>query len=69
MWIAKELSALSTEEIEGIVSLKSALKSAFEGQDKDLINSAIQEINEYSSPIAHKVMDIVIQKAMKGQKV
>ncbi|MBI1224143.1 MAG: molecular chaperone DnaK [Bacteroidetes bacterium] len=62
-------SVLSDLEIEEIRSLQSNLKSASDGNDKDLINSAIQQLNDYSAPIAHKVMDLVIRKAMKGQKV
>ncbi|MCF8245117.1 MAG: Fe-S protein assembly chaperone HscA [Saprospiraceae bacterium] len=68
-FLEQNKEVLSPSEVEGIISLKNALKSAVAGDDKDLINSAIQDINLFSAPIAHKVMDIVIRKAMKGQKV
>ncbi len=68
-FLEQNKEVLSPSEVEGIISLKNDLKSAITGDDKDLINSAIQDLNLYSAPIAHKVMDIVIRKAMKGQKV
>ncbi len=68
-FLEQNKEVLSKTEIQEIASLSAALKIASEGEDKDLINSAIQNLNEYSAPIAHKVMDIVIRKAMTGQKV
>lgn len=62
-------SILSNEEISIIGDLHSELKKAAEGEDKDLINNAIKKLNDYSAPIAHRAMDLVIQQAMKGQKV
>lgn len=60
---------LSAEELSNILSLQNELKKAVSGEDKDLINSSIQNLNEYSAPIAHRAMDLVIQQAMKGQKL
>ncbi len=68
-FLEQNLEVLSAEEVGQINALKEALSSAANGNDKDLINTAIQNLNEHSAPIAHKVMDIVIRKAMQGQKV
>jgi molecular chaperone HscA len=68
-FLEQNKEVLSAEEVGQINALKEALASAANGNDKDLINTAIQNLNEHSAPIAHKVMDIVIRKAMQGQKV
>lgn len=68
-FLEQNKEVLSAEEAGKIIALKEALASAANGDDKDLINTAIQNLNELSAPIAHKVMDIVIRKAMQGQKV
>ncbi len=68
-FIAQHKEILTESALSGLLSLQSSLKTAAAGTDKDLINEAIQNLNDYSAPIAHKVMDIVIQQAMKGQKV
>jgi len=68
-FIAQHKEILTESALSGLLSLQSLLKTATAGTDKDLINEAIQNLNDYSAPIAHKVMDIVIQQAMKGQKV
>jgi hypothetical protein len=36
---------------------------------RDAIESAMKELNDYSSPIAHKMLDININEALKGQKI
>ena len=68
-FLEQNKEVISAEEASQIIALKEALASAANGNDKDLINTAIQNLNELSAPIAHKVMDIVIRKAMQGQKV
>lgn len=68
-FLEQNKEVLSAEEANEINALKEALATAANGNDKDLINTAIQNLNEHSAPIAHKVMDIVIRKAMQGQKV
>ncbi len=68
-FVSQHKEILSEAELSSILSLQTALKIAVDGSDKDLINNAIENLNKYSAPIAHKVMDIVIRQAMKGQKV
>lgn len=68
-FISQHQTILSPDELKTLLSLHDSLKNAAQGSDKDLINSAIQTLNDFSAPLAHRAMDIVIQQAMKGQKV
>lgn len=68
-FLTQHREKLTETEISAIQSLQSELRNCANGTDKDKINNAIQALNEFSAPIAHRVMDIVIQDAMKGQKV
>ncbi len=68
-FIAQHNAMLSVDELAGILSRQSALKSATKGTDKDLINNAIHDLNEFTAPFAHRAMDVVIRDAMRGQKV
>ncbi|MBK9732441.1 MAG: Fe-S protein assembly chaperone HscA [Chitinophagaceae bacterium] len=60
---------LSNEEAEGMRSFMNALKDSLDSGDKDFIHTKMEELNEYSQPFAHRVMDKVILDAMKGKKV
>ncbi|MEP7127859.1 MAG: Hsp70 family protein, partial [Chitinophagales bacterium] len=60
---------LSIEEADGMRSYMNALKDSLENGDKDFIHTKMDELNEYSQPFAHRVMDRVILDAMKGKKV
>lgn len=60
---------LSIEEKTETIRLKDALQNAVNGEDKDLINKAMEELNTYTTPLAHRVMDINIAAAIKGKKI
>ncbi|MFK7772419.1 MAG: Fe-S protein assembly chaperone HscA [Saprospiraceae bacterium] len=60
---------LSTEEKEKTLLLIEHLKKSVNGEDKDAINKAMDDLNTYTSPLAHRAMDVNIQKAMQGKKV
>jgi molecular chaperone HscA len=60
---------LSEEEKEETIKLKNALQEAVNGEDKDLINKAMEDLNTYTTPLAHRVMDINIADAIKGKKI
>lgn len=60
---------LSEEEKATTRSLLASLKTALSVTDKDVINKAIQDLNEYTAPLAHRAMDQTIAKAMKGKKL
>ena len=60
---------LTEEERTKTIELKEALEESVKGQDKDLINKAMNDLNQYTGPIAHRVMDINIAAAIKGKKL
>ncbi|MCC6725501.1 MAG: Fe-S protein assembly chaperone HscA [Saprospiraceae bacterium] len=68
-FIVQHKSLLTASEYGSIVELKSSLQTAVDGSDKDLINNAIKTLNDFTAPLAHRAMDVVIQEAMRGQKV
>jgi len=62
-------SILSAEEMEKTKTLVQELKTSVEGNDKDAINKAMDDLNTYTSPLAHRAMDVNIQNAMKGRGI
>lgn len=62
--------ALLHEE-EKIVTrnLLKELEEATKGEDKDVIHRAIEALNSYTTPLAHRAMDQTIREAMRGKKV
>ncbi len=60
---------LSDEEKTTTQKLITQLEDKMKGTDKDAINIAIQALNDYTSPLAHRAMDQTILEAMKGKKV
>lgn len=59
---------MSAEEKSGLVDLKERVQLAVKSEFKDDILSAISQLNEYSAPLAHRMMDINIGEALKGTK-
>ncbi|MEZ4965246.1 MAG: molecular chaperone DnaK [Saprospiraceae bacterium] len=60
---------LSEAEKATTNALLKALHEAAKGDDKDVIHRAIDELNDFTSPLAHRAMDVTIRDAMKGKKV
>ncbi|MFK8004844.1 MAG: Fe-S protein assembly chaperone HscA [Saprospiraceae bacterium] len=60
---------LSEEEKATTKSLIENLRKSVNEEDKDAINKAMDDLNTFTSPLAHRAMDVNIQKAMKGKKV
>lgn len=60
---------LSEEEKTETAALLAALREATGGDDKDLVHRAIETLNEYTLPLAHRAMDINIRAAMTGRKI
>lgn len=59
---------LSSEEKASLSDLKAKIQHAIKSELKDDILSAIASLNEYSAPLAHRMMDINISEALKGTK-
>ena len=68
-FIEQNQSILSQEQISTILQLAQTLQTAVQGEDKDAINKAMDDLNTYSTPLAHLAMDKTIGEAMKGSKV
>lgn len=68
-FLKSNAALLSHEEAEGMRNYMTVLKASLESGDKDLIHVKMDELNEYTQPFAHRVMDKVIGEAMKGKKV
>ena len=68
-FVVQNASILSKEEVESIVSLNGSLKNAIKNQNKNDIESAMQALNVYTTPLAHKALDQNIQHALKSTTI
>ena len=68
-FIKQNQNILTKEEVEKTITFTNALIEASKTEDKDLINKAMQELNEYTTPLAHRAMDVNIGAAIKGKKI
>jgi molecular chaperone HscA len=57
------------EEIEMTTKLNEALKISLKSGSKDEIEAAMKRLNDYSTPLAHKALDVNIGEALKGAKM
>ncbi len=57
---------LSDDEKNKTRALAESLKASINGDDKDLINKAMADLNDYTTPIAHRAMDVHVADAMRG---
>ncbi len=62
-------SILNEEEKATTLKLVEILRGSVAGNDKDAINAAMQSLNEYTEPLAHRAMDVNIGAAMRGKKL
>jgi molecular chaperone HscA len=68
-FILQNQQMLSTIEIETIQQLSVDLKAAVDGNDKDLILQKMEDLNEYSTPLAHKSLENVISESLRGKRI
>jgi len=59
---------LTAEEKTETNALLTTLRAATQTDDKDVIHRAIETLNTYTMPLAHRAMDSTIQAAMTGQR-
>lgn len=62
-------SILSEEEKTESKVLLDKLVESVKGADKDAIHKAIETLNDYTSPLAHRAMDVNIKDALAGKKL
>jgi molecular chaperone HscA len=60
---------LSEEEKQNTNGLLTALQEQVQSGKKDDIHKAIEALNDYTTPLAHRAMDVTIAEAMKGNKI
>lgn len=68
-FLKQNADMLDETEKATINALLTALREAASGSDKDVIHLALEELNTYTAPLAHRAMDKTIREAMKGKKV
>jgi len=68
-FLSQNAIILNEEEISETKRLTGMLKKVVAGQDKDAINVAMKNLNKYTTPLAHRALDVNIGEAMKGQKL
>lgn len=68
-FVQQNASILSKEEVEQTATLAKALDDSIKGTDKDAIHAAMETLNEYTTPLAHRALDANIAEAMKGKKL
>ena len=60
---------LSDEEIRRTKELTALLRDTVGKDDKDAINVAMDNLNDFTNPLAHRAMDVNIKEALSGKKV
>jgi len=68
-FIQKNARHLSHEEMMQTAEAMQALQLALTMEDKDLIHSKIETLNNISRPYAERIMDVAVSEAMKGKTV
>ncbi|MBK9257037.1 MAG: Fe-S protein assembly chaperone HscA [Saprospiraceae bacterium] len=68
-FILQNTDILTEFEKNEIKKFSDLLKSSIEMQDKDAVELAMKNLNDYSAPLAHKALDININKSLKGEIV
>jgi molecular chaperone HscA len=68
-FMQKNFSELTPAEITATSLAMQALQFAMDMNDKNLVQSKTEELNDISRPYAERVMDLAIGKAMAGKKI
>lgn len=68
-FLVQNKSIFTEEEIKTTTKLNEALKISVKSGSKDEIESAMKRLNDYSTPLAHKALDVNIGEALKGAKM
>lgn len=68
-FIKQNAAILTKEETEETIKLLKALEKSVKGEDKDYIHKCMEDLNEYTTPLAHRALDVNIADAIKGKKL
>ena len=68
-FLIQHKAILSEEEQLETAKLANILRGSISGDDKDVINKAIENLNTFTEPLAHRAMDVTIGEAMMGKAI
>ena len=68
-FVQKNASFLDKQELLDTAEAMQALQLALTMDEKDLIHTKIEELNNISRPYAERVMDLAVSKAMQGKMI
>ena len=68
-FIGKNATSLSPQELTQTAMAMQALQLALTMEDKNLIQTKIEELNDISRPYAERIMDETISQTMKGKAI
>ena len=68
-FLTKNASLISKDEMLATANAMQALQLAITMEDKNLIQTKTEELNEVTRPFAERAMDAAISGAMKGQNI
>lgn len=68
-FIQQHKNIFEDKELLRFRELLEVLMDNVKGKDKDAIHKAMEELNDYSQPFAHRAMDQTIAEAMQGTKL
>jgi len=68
-FLSQNDTILSAVEKTTTIGLLEALRVVTQTDDKDAIHRAIEELNTYTMPLAHRAMDATVLKAMHGKNL
>lgn len=68
-FIAKNASLLSKEEIANTAIAMQSLQLALTMDDKNLIHTKVEELNEVTRPFAERAMDAAVSGALRGKTI
>jgi molecular chaperone HscA len=68
-FLIQHKAILSAEEQTETAKLAAILRGTISGADKDAINKALENLNTFTEPLAHRAMDVTISEAMMGKAI
>jgi molecular chaperone HscA len=68
-FITQNAGWLSVGQVAEIERYAAALETAVAGDDRDAINQRLDELNTFTTPLAHEALDRNVAAAMQGRKL
>ena len=68
-FLVQNNSWLTDEQSTAIRGYNERLRAAVAGDEKDAINKRLEELNEYTTPLAHEALDRNVASAIKDQSI